>query len=121
MTDRKHLVSTLAITSSLALLALVLVASVRLSGWVTVSSRPDSLGSDFALPAGQPTTCLDAAIDNDAYRKLKAFPSENEEEEGADALVESRVSFLSFSSFGKLPEHQLIVPRSVLSFYPLRC
>src|SRR5262245_30367583 len=91
MPERKRLVSTLRFTSSLALLALALVAPIRLSAFVTVSSRPDCLRSDFTLPPGQPTTCLNAAIATDAFRKLKALPCENEEE-GTGALDEPRVS-----------------------------
>ena len=121
MPDRKHLVSTLRLTSSLALLALVLVVSVRLSGLVTPSPRPDSLRDDFTLAAGQPTTCLGAAMATDAVPKIKALPSENEEEEGANALVGPRASFPSFCSFRKIHGRQLIVPRSIPSLYPLRC
>ena len=121
MPDRKRLVSTLRLTSSLALLALVLVASIRLSGSATDTYRPDCLRSNFTLLPGQPTTRLSAAIARDADRKMRALPSGNEEEEGADALDESRVSFLSLCSFRKIPDRQLIAPRSILSLYPLRC
>jgi hypothetical protein len=121
MPDRKHLVSTLKLTSSLALLALVLVVSVRLSGLVTPSPHPDSLRNDFTLAAGQPKTCLGAATTTDAVPKIKALPSENEEEEGVNALVGPRDSFPSFCSFRKIPGRRLIVPRSIPSLYPLRC
>jgi len=121
MPDRKRLVFTLGLTSSLALLALVLIVSVRSSELAAVSSRPDSLRNDFTLPAGQPTTCLGAAMATDAMRKIKALPPKDEEEEGADALVEPRGSFLSFCSVRKSPERQSIIPPSILSLYPLRC
>jgi hypothetical protein len=121
MSDRRSLVSTFWFTSSLALLVSVLIAPIRLSGFVTVSSGPDCLYNNFTLSPGQPTTCLSAAMATDAVRKMKALPSENEEEEGADALDEPRVSFLSLCSSRKAPDHQLIAPRSILSLYPLRC
>jgi hypothetical protein len=121
MPDRKRLLSTLRLAFALALLALVVVASIQLSGLETVSSRPDGRRSDFTLPPGRSTACLDAATATDVDRKMKAFSSENEEEEGADALIEPRVSFLNLCSFRKVPDYQLIAPRSILSLYPLRC
>ena len=119
MPDRKSLIVMLWLTSSLALP--VLVASIRTSGFVTVSSRPDCLLRNFALPPGQPTTCLSAAMATDAIMQANDLSSENEEQDRADALDEPRVSFLIPCSFRKVPDRQLIVPRSILSFYPLRC
>jgi len=121
MPDRKLLVITLGLPCSLALLALLLVVPIRLSGVVTDTSRPDGLRSGFTLPLGQPTTHLGAASAADAFRKMKALSSENEEEEGSDALNEQRVAFLSPWSFRKFPDRQAIALRSILSFYPLRC
>jgi hypothetical protein len=121
MTDRKSLVSTLWLTSSLALLASVLVGPLRTSGFVSVSSRPDCLRRDFVLPPGQPTTRLGAAMDTDAVLQVDALPSESEEQDRADALDEPRVSFLIPCSFRKVPDRQSIIPRSILSLYPLRC
>src|SRR5262249_27770347 len=108
-------------TSSLALLALVLVEPIRLSGYVTVSSRPDCLRSDFTLPPGHPTTCLSAAMATDDVQKMKALPSVNEEEERGDALDESRAFFLRLYSFRKVPDRRLSASRSIPSLYPLRC
>jgi hypothetical protein len=121
MPDRKSLVSTLWLTSSLALLASVLVVPIRTSGFVTVSSRSDCLGRYFAPPPAQPTTRLSAATATDAVVRVNALPSENEEQDRADALDEPRVSFLIPCSFRKVPDRQSIVPRSILSLYPLRC
>jgi hypothetical protein len=122
MPGRKSLVSTLWLTASLALLASVLVAPIRTSGFVTVSSRPDSLRRNFALPPGQPTTHLSTAMATDPVLEVNALPPDNEEEQDrADALVEPRASFLIPSSFRKVPDRQLIPPRSILSHYPLRC
>ncbi len=121
MPDRKSLVSTLWLSSSLALLATVLVAPIRTSGFVTVSSRPDCLLRNLALPPGQPTTHLSAAMATDAVLEVDAFPSENEEEDRVDALDEPRVSFLIPCSFRKVLDRQLIVPRSILCLYHLRC
>jgi hypothetical protein len=123
MPDRKSLVSTLWLTSSLALLAWVPVAPIRTSGFVTVSSRPDCLRRHFALPPGQPTTRLRAAMATDAVLQVNALASLNEEEEQdrAVALDEPRVPFLIPCSYRKVPDRQLIAPRSILSLYPLRC
>jgi hypothetical protein len=121
MPDRKSLVSTLWLTSSLALLASVLVTPIRASGFVSASSWPDCLRPNFALPAGQPTTRLIEAIATDALLQVNALPSENEEQDRADPLDEPRVSFLSPCSFRKVPDHQLIAPRSIVTLYPLRC
>jgi hypothetical protein len=121
MPDRKSLVSTLWLTSSLALLAWVPVAPIRTSGFVTVSSRPDCLRRNFALPPGQPTARLSASMATDAVLQVNALPSANEEEDRADALDEPRVSFLIPHSFPKAPDCQLIAPHPILSLYPLRC
>jgi hypothetical protein len=121
MPDRKSLVSLICLTSSLALVALVLGAPIRTSGFVTVSSRPDCLHRDFALPLGQPTTRLSAAMANDGVLPMKALASENEEQDRADPRDEPRVSFLIPCSLRKVADVQLIAPRSILSLYPLRC
>jgi hypothetical protein len=127
MPDRKSLASTLRFTSSLALVAALLAAPIRTSGFVSVSSRPGCLRRNFALPPGQPTTRLSAAMATDAVRQVHALPSEKalrseyEEQDRADPLDEPRVSFLIPCSFGKVLDRQLIAPRSILALYPLRC
>ncbi len=121
MPDRKSLVSALWLTSSLALLASVLVAPIRTPGSVTVSPRPDGLRRSFSLPPGQPTTLLGAAMATDAVLGVNALPSESEEQDRTDALDEPRVSFLIPCSFRKIADRQSIAPRSILSHYPLRC
>ena len=121
MPDRKSLVSTLWLLSSLVLLASVLVAPTRKSGFVTVSSRPDCQRATFARPQAEPSTHLRAGMADDAVPQVNALPSEDEEQDRADALNEPRVSFLIPCSFRKVPDRQLIAPRSILSHYPLRC
>ena len=121
MPDRKSLVSALWLTSSLALLASVLITPIQTSGFVTVSSRPDCLRSNFALPPGQPTTRLSATMAADAVLQVNALRSENEEQDWTDPLDDPRVSFLIPCSFRKVPDRQLIAPRSILSLFPLRC
>jgi hypothetical protein len=121
MPDRKSLVSALCLTSSLALLASVLVAPIRTSGFVSVSSRSDCLRRNFALNPGQPTTRLSAAVATDAVPQVNALPSENEEQDRADPLDEPRVSFLIPCSFRIVPDRQLIAPPLVFALYPLRC
>jgi len=121
MPDRKYLVSTLCLTSSLVLLASVLIAPIRTPGFITVSSRPDYLRRNFAIPPGQPTTRLSAAMATDAVLQLNALLSEDEEQDRADPLDEPRVSFLIPYSFRKVPDRRLIAPGSIPSLYPLRC
>ncbi len=116
MPDRKSFLSTLWLTS---LLASVLIAPIWTSGFV--SSQPDGLRRNFALPPGQPTTRLAAAMATDALQQVNALRCEDEEQDRADALDEPRVSFLIPCSFRKVPDRQLIAPRSILSLYHLRC
>lgn len=117
MPDRKRLIYALWLTFSLA----VLIAPNRTSGFVTVTSQLDGLCRNFVLPTCQPTTRLSAAMANDAVPRVNALPFENEEEDRADALDESRVSFLTPCSFLKVPDRQVIAPSPILSHYPLRC
>jgi hypothetical protein len=121
MPDRKSLVSTFWLMSSLAVLASVLVAPIRTSGFVSVSSRPDCVRRNFALRPVQHSTRLSAAMATDAVLQVNALPTENEEQDWADPLDEPRYSFLIPCSFRKVPDRQLIAPRSILSLYPLRC
>jgi len=118
MPDRKYLASALSLTF---LLALMLVAPVRTSGLVTVSSRPDCHHRNCALPAGEFTTRRGAAGTTDRVQDVKALRSEDEEQEKAEALGETRVSFLSPGSFREVPDRQLIAPSSIPSRYPFRC
>jgi hypothetical protein len=121
MPKRKSDCSTLWLTSSLALLAWVLVAPVWTSGFVSVSCRLECLRRNFAEAPGQPTTRVGAAMATDAILQMNALPSENEEQDRADPLDEPRISFLIPYTFRKVPDRQLTAPRSILSLYPLRC
>jgi hypothetical protein len=121
VSDRKCLVFTLWLTSSLGLLASVLIAPIRTVGFVSVSSRPDCPRPNFALPPDQPTTHLSAAMAPDDVLRVNALPSEDEEQDWADPLANLRVSFLIPRPFRKLPDRDLIAPRAILSHYPLRC
>jgi hypothetical protein len=121
MPDRKSLVSMLWLTSSLALLAAGQITPIQTPGFITVSSRADCLRCNLALPLGQPTTRLSAAMATDAVLPMKALASENEEQDRADPRDEPRVSFLIPCSIRKVADGQLIPPRSILSLYPLRC
>jgi hypothetical protein len=120
MPDCRSLVTAFRLASSLALVVSVLIAPIRSPRPVAVASRSECLRGDFALPPGQPTARLSGVRDDDAVAEVNALPSENEEQ-GADALDEPRVSFLIPWSFRKVPDRQLIAPRSILSLYPLRC
>lgn len=118
---RNNLISAFWRTSSLALLAWMLVAPIRTSGVANVSSRPDCHCRDSALPLGQPKTSLSAVMDTGVVLRMKALPFEDEEQDWAGALDVLRASFLIPCSFHKAPDRQSIAPRSALSFYPLRC
>jgi hypothetical protein len=122
MSGGKSLASTLWLTASLALLASVLIAPTRTSGFAAVSSRPDSLPPNLAPSPTQPTTHLGAAMATDVVPRVNALPSDDEEEEDrADAQDEPRVSFPILCSFRTILDRQTIAPRSILSRYPLRC
>ncbi len=121
MPDRNSLVPKLWLLCSLALLASVLLAPMRTAGFVGGSARPDGVLRNLVLPPGPPATYLNAATTKETVVQVNALPSENEEQDRADALDEPRVSFLLPCSFRKVPDRQLIVPRSILSHYPLRC
>ena len=121
MPDRQSFGSTLWVTLSLVVLATVLVASFRTAACVTISSRPDCLRHNFALPLGQPTTCLSAALNADAVLQVNDLPAENEEQDRVDVRDEPRLTFLIPSSLCKMSHCQLTAPRSILSLYPLRC
>ena len=120
MPDRKPLVSTLWFTSALALLSSVLGAPIPMSGFATVSTRPDYVCRDFAPASGQPTTGISAAMATNAVLQVKALPSEDEEQDRDHPLNGPRVSFLIPCSFLKVPDRQLTAPHSILSRYPLR-
>ncbi len=122
MPDRRSLIPTLLVTCALALLASVVVAPIRTSGFVSVSSRVDCLRRNFALPECQPPARLTTGRATDTVLEVNALPAENEEQQDrADALDEPRVTFLLPYSFRKIPDRQLFAPRSILSLYPLRC
>ena len=121
MSNRKNFIFTFGLAPLLALLVWVLVVPIRTSGDVTVSFPPDCLRLNYALIPSQPTACLTAAMATEAVLHVDAFPSEDEEQDRAVSPNEPQVSFLSPCSFRKIPDCQLIAPRSILSLYPLRC
>jgi hypothetical protein len=121
MPDRKSLVVMLWLALSLALLASVLVAPVRMAALASVSTRLDCLRRNFAQPLGPSTTRLSAGMATDAALDLNALPSEDEEQDRADALDGPRVCFQIPCSFRNVLDRRLIAPCSILSLYPLRC
>ncbi len=121
MFNRKSLVITLWFTSSLTLLASILLAPNWTSRCFTVLSRPDSLPREFAPLPDQPTIHLAAAMATDADFQVNALPSESEEQDRAESLDEPRVSFLIPCSLRQIPDRPPIAPRSIISLYPLRC
>ena len=121
MPDRRSLVSTLWLASSLALLVSVLFAPVRASGFGTVASISSSLQHSFDLAPGQPPTHLDGAVDADALVQVSALPFENEEQDRVDAPDEPQVGLRIARSFRKVTDCRLIAPCSIPSLYPLRC
>ena len=121
MPVRKSLVTTFWLALSLALLASVPVTPIRTQEFVTVSSQPNCLRRNFALPPGQSKTGLTASMATDVVLQMKALPPENEEQDRVDALDKPRVPFLIPCSFRKVFDRQLIAPRPILSLYPLRC
>ena len=121
MRDRKSLVCMFWLTSSLTLLASLLVAPIRTSRFASVSYRPDCLSRTIALIPGELTTRLSAPMATYSLLQVNALRSENEEQDPADPLDEPRVTLRVPCSFCMAPDRQLIAPSSILSLYPLRC
>ena len=121
MPDRQSLVSTIWLTSVLTLLAWVLAAPIPTSGSVTISAPVDGPHPNRVLPPGQPTTCLSSTVPPNDVFDVNALPTEDEEQDRADAAHEPRPSFLIPCSLRKVFARKLIAPRSILSLYPLRC
>lgn len=136
MPDRKSLISTFWLTSTLVLLAAVLVAPIRTPRIHTASSRSAGFHRTCALPPASPKARLSAATVIHTVLQMKALPSENKvqdradaqdkalENEGpdwAEALNEPRASFFIPGFFRKVSVRQLIAPPSIISLCPLRC
>lgn len=121
MPDRKSLIYTLWLLTSLALVAWVSIAPNRKSGLVAPSSRPDCHRNNFTLHQAEPTAYLRAAMDADAVEGGNAFAWEDEEQNRVDALNEPHAYVLITCSFRKVPARQAISSRSILSHYPIRC
>ncbi len=120
MAGRTSLVYKLWLLSSLVVLAAVLVAPTRKSGSVDVSSRPDCQCDHFALPQAEPTAHLVAGMAADTALEGNALVCEDEEEDRVVVLNEPRASFLIASSFRKWSAHQVLSPRSISYYYPIR-
>ncbi len=121
MPNRKCLVSTLWLITSLALLASVMVAPIRTPALPTVSSRTDCLRRNFARPPGQPTTLLREAMAMSLILEANALSPEEEEQHRDNPQNESRATFRTPGSFRKIADHQLSSLGSIDSRYPLRC
>ena len=121
MPGRKCLVYTLWLLPSLMLLAWVLVAPTWKSGLVAVSSQPDCQHKTLDGPQAEPSSHLRAGTAGDDATRVDALACEDEEQDRVDALNEPRASFLITRSFRKLTARQSILPRSILSHYPIRC
>ena len=78
-------------------------------------------GPDASVPVVAVDQDAGAAMATETVLRVNALPYENEEQDRANALDEPRVYFLIPCSFRKVPDRQLIAPRSILSLYPLRC
>jgi len=125
MSDRKILVLTLLLTCSPAILAAVILAAVimapsRTSGFDTVASRSDCLYPNSGLLPSQSSNCLNAATSTNDLLEVNALTSEDEEQDPVHPVDEPRFSFLFLCSFHKVADGHLITPRSFLSHYPLR-
>jgi len=122
--NRKSFDSTLWLSASLTLLAIVasvLVAPLQTWGVVAVSSLPDCLRGNLAQRTVEPTILSSGLLAPDTVLQVKALASEDEKQRGDSALGESQVSFLMPWCFRKIPNRRLIAPPSILSLYHLRC
>jgi hypothetical protein len=121
MPDRKNLVTILCVASSLGLLASVLVAPIRTSEFLAVSSRIESLFRNEVPASSESTPRFHVAVETDAVPRISALPSEPEEQDRADALGEPHITFRIPCSFLKISYRKSLPPSTILSLYPLRC
>ena len=124
MPDRKSLVSALWLTTSLALLASVLVAPIRTSGFFTVSSRPDCLRRNFALPPSQTTLLNVPPVGTNAGQilALETEEEERDEEQESDWILSNVLLRLAPPrSFSRVAYHGLVASHLTQAYFPLRC
>ncbi len=121
MPNRKILISTLGLASSLVFLAIFILAPSQSLRFVAFSAPSESTIANSSSDTRQPTSFLSTAISPESVLVVDALRSETEEQDLADPLDEPRISFLNPRSFRNDTDRQLIVPRSILSHYPLRC
>lgn len=124
MTDRDCLNSMHWLRSSLtmlAIVALVLVAPVRMFGNVAGSYLSECLEEQFAQRTVEPTILSSDLAAPDAVPQVSALAPEIEKPLGESALGESRVFLLMPWCFRKALDRRLIASPSVLSHYHLRC
>ena len=124
MPARENFVSTFWITSSLALLASVLVAPPRTSGIVIVSPRPDSPRCHFALLPSQTTRVAAAPIGKNAGQVL-ALDTE-EEEKDDDQEFDGIVPYVLVRdtpprSFSGVAYQGLFASHLTRAYFPLLC
>ncbi len=74
MPDRKSLACALWLTSLIALLASALFAPIRMSEFVSGSSRFDGLTRNFTLPPDQPTILVSARMATDTRTSRSVKP-----------------------------------------------
>jgi len=121
MPDRKSLLYTLWLLTSLVLLAWVSMTPNRKSGLVASSSRPDCHRINFPLHQAEPTAHLRAVMDADVVLGGHVPAWEGEEQDRVDALNAPHASCLIPCSFRKVPPLRVVSSRSILSHYPIRC
>lgn len=105
----------------LAMIALVLVAPMRMLGSVTGTSLSICLQSQFAQDTGEPSILSSDLSAPDAVLQVTALAAEKEKSSSESALDESRVFFLMPCCFRKASDLCLFASPPDLSHYHLRC
>ena len=121
MSDQKSLVFTLGLVALVLLLVTVPSRPIRTSEFDAVSFERDGVRHNIAVRSSQSKPHLCAGTGAGAVLEVNALRSENDEEDRVDAVDERRISFSVPCCFRTISDHQLIVPRSIISLYPLRC
>jgi hypothetical protein len=105
----------------LAMIALVLVAPMRMLGSVAGTSRSICLQSQFVPDTEEPSILSSDLSAPDAVLQVTALAAEKEKSSSESALDESRVFFLTPWCFRKASDRCLFASPPDLSHYHLRC
>lgn len=123
MRDRKSLVPTVWISSTLALLASVLAAPILSAGFSALVVRPTCLRRNFALPCTESPARLALSATAASAPPATELSSaiEREERDPLDLPRSFRTSFVLERPSGDVSPFHRSDPLPACSTYPLRC